>query len=91
MLGCKFEQLAKIIEGVEDKSRVGVCIDTCKDYVRVVDTLVDSEYFAGHLFASVVFMFILQCTFHLTDDYARDMIFVRKKPMSECQMAVPVL
>ena len=30
VLGCKFEQLAKIIEGVEDKSRVGVCLDTCK-------------------------------------------------------------
>lgn len=31
VLGCKFEQLAKIIEGVEDKSRVGVCLDTCKN------------------------------------------------------------
>ncbi|MGS0679581.1 deoxyribonuclease IV [Shewanella sp. 125m-7] len=28
-LGHSFEQLAQIIEGVEDKSRVGVCIDTC--------------------------------------------------------------
>lgn len=28
-LGFRFEQLAAIIEGVEDKSRVGVCIDTC--------------------------------------------------------------
>ena len=28
-LGHSFEQLAKIIEGVEDKSRVGICIDTC--------------------------------------------------------------
>jgi len=34
VLGCKFEQLAKIIEGVEDKSRVGVCLDTCKDSVK---------------------------------------------------------
>jgi len=31
VLGCKFEQLAKIIEGVEDKGRIGVCLDTCKD------------------------------------------------------------
>ncbi|MGS0726021.1 deoxyribonuclease IV, partial [Shewanella sp. 0m-11] len=28
-LGHSFEQLAQIIDGVEDKSRVGVCIDTC--------------------------------------------------------------
>lgn len=28
-LGYKFEHLAEIIEQVEDKSRIGVCIDTC--------------------------------------------------------------
>lgn len=28
-LGYSFEQLAQIIHGVEDKSRVGVCLDTC--------------------------------------------------------------
>jgi deoxyribonuclease-4 len=28
-LGWKFEHLAQIIEKIEDKSRVGVCIDTC--------------------------------------------------------------
>ena len=28
-LGWSFEHLAQIIEGVEDKSRVGVCLDTC--------------------------------------------------------------
>ena len=28
-LGHSFEQLAQIIDGVEDKTRVGVCIDTC--------------------------------------------------------------
>ena len=28
-LGFEFEHLAAIIDGVEDKSRVGVCIDTC--------------------------------------------------------------
>jgi deoxyribonuclease-4 len=28
-LGCKFEHLAHIINKVEDKSRVGICIDTC--------------------------------------------------------------
>ena len=28
-LGWRFEHIARIIEGVNDKSRVGVCIDTC--------------------------------------------------------------
>ncbi len=28
-LGSRFEEIARIIEGVEDKSRVGVCLDTC--------------------------------------------------------------
>ena len=28
-LGWKFEHIARIIEGIDDKSRVGVCIDTC--------------------------------------------------------------
>ncbi len=31
-LGYRFEHLARIIELVEDKSRVGVCIDTCHAY-----------------------------------------------------------
>lgn len=31
-LGYKFEHIAQIIELVEDKSRVGVCIDTCHTY-----------------------------------------------------------
>lgn len=29
MLGSTFEELAEIIEHVENKDRVGVCIDTC--------------------------------------------------------------
>ncbi|HKJ83905.1 MAG TPA: deoxyribonuclease IV [Mariprofundaceae bacterium] len=31
-LGYRFEHLAAIIDGVEDKSRVGVCIDTCHSF-----------------------------------------------------------
>lgn len=31
-LGYRFEQLASIIEHVEDKARVGVCIDTCHTF-----------------------------------------------------------
>ncbi|NBJ34978.1 deoxyribonuclease IV [Serratia fonticola] len=36
-LGFKFEHLAAIIEGVEDKSRVGVCIDTCHAFAAGYD------------------------------------------------------
>lgn len=35
--GFSFEHLAEIIEGVEDKSRVGVCIDTCHAYAAGYD------------------------------------------------------
>jgi len=36
-LGYKFEHLAEIINGVEDKTRVGVCIDTCHTFVSGYD------------------------------------------------------
>jgi deoxyribonuclease-4 len=36
-LGYRFEQLAEIIEGVEDKTRVGVCLDTCHTFVAGYD------------------------------------------------------
>jgi len=36
-LGWRFEQLAVIIDQVEDKSRVGVCIDTCHTFAAGYD------------------------------------------------------
>ncbi|MEJ2692862.1 MAG: deoxyribonuclease IV [Candidatus Thiodiazotropha sp.] len=36
-LGYCFEHLAEIIEGVEDRSRVGVCLDTCHTFVAGYD------------------------------------------------------
>jgi deoxyribonuclease-4 len=36
-LGYTFEHLAAIIEGVEDKSRVGVCLDTCHTFTAGYD------------------------------------------------------
>lgn len=41
-LGFAFEQLAHIISKVEDKSRVGVCVDTCHTYSAGYD-LADEE------------------------------------------------
>ncbi|WP_309497371.1 deoxyribonuclease IV [Sulfurovum sp.] len=61
-LGYKFEHLAHIIDKVEDKSRVGVCIDTCHMFTagydirtreaydetwNSFDKLVGSEYLMG--------------------------------------------
>ena len=36
-MGFRFEQLAEIIDQVEDKSRVGVCIDTCHAFAAGYD------------------------------------------------------
>ena len=36
-LGYRFEQLRRIIDGVEDKSRVGICIDTCHAFAAGYD------------------------------------------------------
>ncbi len=61
-LGWKFEHLAAIIERIEDKSRVGVCIDTCHLFTagydirtretydatwKAFDTIVGFEYLKG--------------------------------------------
>lgn len=42
-LGFKFEHLAAIIDGVEDKSRVGVCIDTCHAFAAGYDLRTEEE------------------------------------------------
>jgi len=43
-LGYSFEQLAYMIEHVEDKSRVGVCIDTCHAYSAGYDLATASGF-----------------------------------------------
>lgn len=43
-LGYLFEQIAEIIDGVEDKSRVGVCIDTCHATAAGYDILTREGY-----------------------------------------------
>lgn len=43
-LGYSFEQLAYIIERVEDKSRVGVCIDTCHAFAAGYDLKSESGF-----------------------------------------------
>jgi deoxyribonuclease IV len=43
-LGYKFEHLAYIIERVEDKSRVGVCLDTCHTFTAGYDLRTKEAY-----------------------------------------------
>ena len=43
-LGFSFAHLAQIIEKVEDKSRVGVCIDTCHTYSAGYDLKTETGY-----------------------------------------------
>ncbi len=43
-LGFRFEQLAAIIQRVEDKSRVGVCIDTCHAYTSGYDIKTEAGF-----------------------------------------------
>lgn len=43
-LGWKFEHLAAIIERIEDKSRVGVCIDTCHMFTAGYDIRTKEAY-----------------------------------------------
>jgi deoxyribonuclease IV len=43
-VGHTFEQLAEIIDQVEDKSRVGVCLDTCHTFTSGYDILSEAAY-----------------------------------------------
>lgn len=42
-LGFRFEHLAEIIEGVEDKTRIGVCIDTCHAFAGGYDLRTEED------------------------------------------------
>jgi len=49
-LGHSFEQITEIIDQVEDKSRVGVCIDTCHSYsagYETFDRIIGFHYLKG--------------------------------------------
>jgi deoxyribonuclease-4 len=43
-IGYKFEHLQYIIERVEDKSRIGVCLDTCHTYTAGYDIKTEAGY-----------------------------------------------
>lgn len=67
-LGHRFEQLAHIIHKVEDKSRIGVCIDTCHAYSAGFDLATESGYEdTWRLFDETIGMEYLK-GMHINDD-----------------------
>ena len=66
-LGWRFEHLARIIEGIDDKSRVGVCIDTCHTHAAGYDLATEIGYqYAMEQFEHVVGLHYLKAV-HLND------------------------
>lgn len=66
-LGWRFEQLAAIIDQVEDKTRVGVCLDTCHTFAAGYDlrTLEACEATFSEFEQVVGFQYL--CGMHLND------------------------
>ena len=48
-VGNKFEELRYIIDRIDDKSRVGICIDTCHTYSAGYDIVGDYDVYSGNL------------------------------------------
>ena len=66
-LGWKFEHIARIIEGIDDKSRVGVCIDTCHTLAAGYDLSNEMGYqFCFDDFESIIGLQYLRAI-HLND------------------------
>ncbi len=64
-IGYKFEHIAKIIEGVEDKSRLSVCIDTAHIFAAGYDITDDYENVIKQ-FDDIIGLELLKC-FHIND------------------------
>ncbi len=66
-LGWRFEHIARIIEDIDDKSRVGVCIDTCHTLAAGYDLSTEMGYqFAMEEFERVIGFKYLRAV-HLND------------------------
>jgi len=66
-LGYRFEHLARIIEGVEDKGRIGVCLDTCHTFVSGYDLRTDQACDATFTAFDQIVGFDYLCGMHLND------------------------
>jgi len=67
-VGYSFEQLARIIENVEDKSRIGVCIDTCHAYSAGFDLVTEEGYDRTWKMFDDIIGFNLLKGMHINDD-----------------------
>ncbi|KAF3265461.1 hypothetical protein TWF192_000110 [Orbilia oligospora] len=70
VIGCKFEDLRDIIALVEDKSRVGVCIDTCHSFSAGYDLRSPEAYRAVMKEFDEVIGFKYLSALHLNDSKA---------------------
>lgn len=66
-LGYSFEQIARIIDRVEDKTRIGVCIDTCHAYTAGYDLASPDGYEKVWADFDRVIGFDYLCGMHLND------------------------
>ncbi|MBW6490918.1 MAG: deoxyribonuclease IV [Lentimicrobium sp.] len=66
-LGHTFEQIKYIIDHVEDKSRVGVCIDTCHTYTSGYDILSNEGYVETFRKFDEIIGWNYLCGVHLND------------------------
>lgn len=66
-LGFSFSQIAAIIRNVDDKSRVGVCIDTCHTFAAGYDMTTDETYADTWAEFDRVVGFKYLCGMHLND------------------------
>ena len=66
-LGWRFEHIRRIIDGIDDKSRVGVCIDTCHTLAAGYDLSTEMGYqFCFDEFESIIGFQVLRAI-HLND------------------------
>lgn len=66
-LGCKFEQLATMIDGVQDPDRLGVCVDTCHIFAAGYAIGAEKEYKATMRALDKTVGLKLVRAFHLND------------------------
>lgn len=67
-LGYSFAQIARIIEGIDDKTRVGVCVDTCHAYSAGYDLRTEWGYERTWEEFDRLIGFDRLCGMHLNDD-----------------------
>ena len=66
-IGCTFEQLAAIIDGVQDPDRLGVCVDTCHIFAAGYPISTEKDYKATMRALAMTVGLKLVRAFHVND------------------------